>query len=127
MKRYTIKPDYADWWGDEFTETTVLTEEQVKDIARGWEMPLEEMLEGLEEIDGIPTPRNNYTYGEWRRLSYYMHEGVLAFWEEGYDYGDPDFWSHYPDAAPNFIEAVQMFDWLYKHDVIDNCGDRKEG
>lgn len=64
----------------------------------------------------MPPPCDYYTWGEWSGLSCEMRDGVLAFWEDGYDYSDWEFWKHYPDPDPEFIRAVQMFDWLQKHD-----------
>ena len=45
-------------------------------------------------------------------LPYEIRDGVERFWEPGYDYEDPDFWSSYPDVTEDFIAACIMYDKL---------------
>lgn len=49
-KRYHIRPEYIDQWGAEANSETVVTMDDVLMCARGWDIPVEEVLEQLEEI-----------------------------------------------------------------------------
>lgn len=49
-KTYHILPEYIDQWGAEANSETVVTLDDVLMCARGWEVPVEEVLEQLEEI-----------------------------------------------------------------------------
>ena len=49
-KLFRIKPEYIHLWGEDATTDTVLTEEEVSDIARGWDVPLVSILGQLEQI-----------------------------------------------------------------------------
>ena len=51
MKRYRIKPEHLDEWGEDVTEDYIVTEEELAYLARQWEKPVEELLEDLEEIE----------------------------------------------------------------------------
>ena len=44
---YKIKPEYFHLWGDEANEETTLDEDQIEMIARGWEKPVEEIIDQL--------------------------------------------------------------------------------
>ena len=44
---YKIKPEYADLWGEDVTEETVITEEDLEMMARGWEKTPEELMDQL--------------------------------------------------------------------------------
>ena len=125
MKCYKIKPEYLSLWGEDATGETIVTGDTVLDLAREWDKPLDELMDQLIEADDdTATADAYYTYGEWCGLSVYMRDGVLAFWEDGYDYSDPNFWDSYEDTDHEFIRAVRMFDYLYKHNMIDHCGDK---
>ena len=50
-KRYNVKPEYLTLWGDEVTEDTIITANDVIDLAQEWEKPVEELLGQLIEID----------------------------------------------------------------------------
>ena len=57
-KYYTVRPEYADLWGEDCHENTLVSEETVTDLSSEWDKPLEELLDQLEEvtvhtIDGI--------------------------------------------------------------------------
>ena len=58
----------------------------------------------------------NYTWERFNALDFDLRDGAVTFWEPGYNYDDPDFWSSYEDPRPEFIKAVQMYDWLKKND-----------
>ena len=49
---YHIKPEYFDSWcgGDNASPDRVITQEELEMIARGWETPVEELMEQLTEI-----------------------------------------------------------------------------
>ena len=49
-KTYHILPECIDQWGAEANSETVVTMDDVLMCARGWEVPVEEVLEQLEEI-----------------------------------------------------------------------------
>ena len=50
MKTYHIKPDYLSQWGEECTEDTVITQDELERLAAEWEKPVGELMEQLEEI-----------------------------------------------------------------------------
>ncbi|MBO7662795.1 MAG: hypothetical protein J6U01_05450 [Clostridia bacterium] len=49
-KMYKIKPEYMDLWGEDATEETIITKEELEMIARGWEKDPEELLDQLIEV-----------------------------------------------------------------------------
>lgn len=44
---YKIKPEYLDLWGEDAAEDTIITEEELEMIARGWEKNPSDLLEQL--------------------------------------------------------------------------------
>ena len=44
---YKIRPEFLDLWGEDATEDTILTEQDVEDIARGWEKKPEDLHDQL--------------------------------------------------------------------------------
>ena len=44
---YKIKPEYLDMWGEDATEDTVLTEQDVEDITRGWDKTPADVMDQL--------------------------------------------------------------------------------
>ena len=44
---YRIKPEYLEQWGSEATTETILTEEEIKASAAGWETTVEALMEQL--------------------------------------------------------------------------------
>ena len=44
---FRIKPEYIDQWGEEATEDTVLTYQNLKDITRGWDKTPEDIMHQL--------------------------------------------------------------------------------
>ena len=50
MKNYRIKEEYLDRWGEDVTEDYIVTQEELERLASEWEIPVEELLEQLEEI-----------------------------------------------------------------------------
>ena len=64
-----------------------------------------------------------FTWQEFNALPFRVTDGAKSFWEPGYNYSDPDFWASYPDDVQNDMEAihaVQMYDWLMRHDPDGN-------
>ena len=51
MTRYTIKPEYLSNWGEDCTEETIITDADVERLAQEWEMPVDQLLQQLIEID----------------------------------------------------------------------------
>ena len=59
-----------------------------------------------------------FTWEQFYAFPFKVYDGAKSFWEPGYDYSDPDFWSNYPNEVQDDIEsihAVQMYDWLMKN------------
>ena len=50
MATYKIKPEYMDLWGEDANEDTVLTEEDLEMITRGWGKTPDEVMYQLIEI-----------------------------------------------------------------------------
>lgn len=48
---YKIRPEFADKWGAEVTEDTVIKGEDIVDLARGWEISVDEVRAQLQLID----------------------------------------------------------------------------
>ena len=55
---------------------------------------------------------NTYTEAQFSALPFDLVDGVERFWEPGYDYSNPDFWTSYPDIDAEFIKAVIRYDIL---------------
>ena len=51
MKQYTIKAEFLPLWGEDCTEDTIITEEELRRLSQEWEKPVEELLEQLNEVD----------------------------------------------------------------------------
>ena len=49
--KYKIKPEYLDLWGEDATEETILDEEEIKAIARGWDKDVSEVIDQLEPVE----------------------------------------------------------------------------
>lgn len=57
----------------------------------------------------------HHTWSEFNALPFDLRDGVEQFYEPGYEYDDPDFWACYePEPSKDFIDAVQMYDWLMR-------------
>lgn len=58
METYRIKQDKLSLWGSNADENTTLTRAEVKDLAREWEKPVEELLDDLIPVSPreIPDP-----------------------------------------------------------------------
>ena len=50
MKTYIIKPEFIDLYGDEANAMTVLTEDDVRNLASDWEKEEDELLDQLIEL-----------------------------------------------------------------------------
>ena len=50
MATYKIKPEYMDVWGEDANEDTVLTDEDLEMITRGWGMTPDDVMDQLIEI-----------------------------------------------------------------------------
>ena len=44
---YKIKPEFLELWGEDATEETILTEQDVEDIARGWDKTSADVMDQL--------------------------------------------------------------------------------
>lgn len=72
-------------------------------------MTREEIAQTIKSVN-----RTAYTPTQFAALPYELTDGVERFWEPGYDYTDPDFWTSYEDVAPDFVEAVIRYDLMQK-------------
>lgn len=70
-------------------------------------MTREEIAQTIENAN-----RTAYTPAQFAALPYELMGSVEHFWEPGYDYTNPDFWTSYEDVAPDFIEAVIRYDCM---------------
>ena len=52
MKRWKIKPEYYDLWfgGESVDPDHIVTPDELDMCSRGWDKPVEELLEQLEEV-----------------------------------------------------------------------------
>ena len=48
---YHIKPEYFSLWGEETTEETIITEDELLRLSHEWEKPVSELLDQLVPID----------------------------------------------------------------------------
>lgn len=51
MKKYKVKPEFFDLWGEETTEGTILTEKDVEEIARGWDKTVDDVIDQLIPVE----------------------------------------------------------------------------
>lgn len=53
MKKYKIVKNIEGWLGVEHpTEVnTIVTEEEVQELSKAWEKPIEELMDDLEEVE----------------------------------------------------------------------------
>ena len=53
MKKYRIVKNIEGWLGVErpTEENTIVTEEEVQELSKEWEKPIEELMDDLEEIE----------------------------------------------------------------------------
>lgn len=50
-KKYQIKAEFYEYWGNEVNDdNNIVTENRVKELSKIWDVPVEELLEQLEEI-----------------------------------------------------------------------------
>lgn len=70
-------------------------------------MTREEIAQTIKNVN-----RTAYTPAQLAALPYELADSVERFWEPGYDYTDPDFWTSYEDNTPEFIEAVIRYDFM---------------
>lgn len=53
MKNYRIKEEYLDRWGEDVPNGYIVKQEELERLAREWEIPVEELLEQLEEVGAV--------------------------------------------------------------------------
>lgn len=92
--KYRIKPEYADLWGEDVTEDTVITEADLEMIARGWEKDPEELKAQLiEEEDEEMEKKLWYAVqrdrdDDWGTGCYDLEEAKHMAREQADDYPD---------------------------------------
>ena len=52
MASYKIKPEYLNLWGEDATEETIITDDELEMIARGWDKTPAELMEQLTPVEG---------------------------------------------------------------------------
>lgn len=50
---YKIKPEYCPLWGDDATDNTIITEDELEMIVRGWEITKEDVIHQLIPLDSL--------------------------------------------------------------------------
>lgn len=63
---------------------------------------------------GLAAPANLTEAEIEARGGFELLDGVVQFWEPGYDYGSPDFWAGREDLTADFIRAVRSYDRLHR-------------
>ena len=51
MKYYTVRPEYADLWGENCHENTLVSDETVTRLVSDWDKPVDELLRQLEKVE----------------------------------------------------------------------------
>ena len=53
MKKYRIVRNYDSWFNVDVPndENTIITEEELRELSKVWEKPIEELMEDLEEVN----------------------------------------------------------------------------
>lgn len=51
MKSFCVRSEFLSTWGDEVTPDTVITMREVERLSEEWEIPVEELLDQLYEVD----------------------------------------------------------------------------
>ena len=69
---YKIKPEYIDLWGADATEDTIITDEDLEMIARGWEKNPDELKDQLIPVGYwyavlMGNDDNDWGYGSYDR------------------------------------------------------------
>lgn len=47
--RYSVKPEFIDRWTNEAVDELIVTADEIADLANGWSMTVEELMEQVEE------------------------------------------------------------------------------
>lgn len=56
MRNFSVRSEFLSQWGDNVTPDTVITMREVNRLAAEWGVPVEELLDQLEEIDTTTHP-----------------------------------------------------------------------
>ena len=48
--RYSVKPEYIDRWTNEAVDELIVTADEIADLANGWSVTIEELMEQVEGI-----------------------------------------------------------------------------
>lgn len=116
MKSYIIKPDYMDNFGPEANAYTVLTEDDVEEIARGWEKPVDEVLECLIEDDSDKHAFRVLYRFPGNRMSREKLNDLIRFESGVYE----DFFETEEDFNQAIKEGFVTWDWYYTTIWIDD-------
>ena len=74
---YHIKSEYLSLWGDETTEDTIITGDELLRLSREWEKPVEELLEQL-----IPVPEKRWWIVDERETEWFQNPANCSTKEE---------------------------------------------
>lgn len=50
MKYFRIRPEFLTLWGEETTADTVVTMNDIEELAADWEKPVEDLMQQVEEV-----------------------------------------------------------------------------
>ena len=50
MKQYKVKPEYLDRWTNEAIDELIVTDAEIRDLAKGWDVPVEELMKQVEDV-----------------------------------------------------------------------------
>ena len=92
---YKIKPEFLPLWGSDATEETIITDDDLEMIARGWEKDPEQLKDQLIPVDVVfegydPENRQCVVYLEDGHLFVKTADGTEPFNDEWY-YPDTNF------------------------------------
>ena len=116
MKRYSIKPEFIDLFGSDANAYTVLTEEQVEQIAADMEKPVGEVLEMLIVDDSDAHAYRLLYRFAGSRLSREQLNELISF-----ESGDPDdFFPTEEDYQQAIRDGFVKWDCYYTTIWIDD-------
>lgn len=75
-----------------------------------------ETAKAREIADACKKDISGTSWPQYGAIDYNIREGVEHFWEPGYDYGAPDFWTNYEGMDADFVLAVRRYDFLMKQE-----------
>ena len=65
MKQYRIKPEFWSAWGNEVDENSIVDENEVKRLSYEWGIPVDDLMEQLDEVDIDPAAQEIIDNGNY--------------------------------------------------------------